>query len=82
MFSLVYFLVIGLVAGLLAARVMNVDQPWYMSMLIGMVGAIVGGVLGLIVDIRNIPLLGELVMATLGAILCLWAWSIYSSRKR
>ena len=50
-------------------------------MLIGMVGAVVGGLLALVVEVRNIPLLGELVTATLGAILCLWVWDIYSRRR-
>lgn len=77
MFSLIYYAIIGLVAGILAGKLMNIDKPWYVSMAVGIAGAVVGGVLAGLVGLRTIHIIGELIVATLGAILCIWLWKRY-----
>lgn len=77
MFSLIYYAIVGLVAGILAGKVMNIDKPWYISMVVGIAGAIVGGVLAGVIGLATINIVGELIVATLGAILCIWLWKRY-----
>ncbi len=78
MFSLLYFALIGLVAGLIAGRLMDIDKPWYISMLVGMAGAIVGRLLAGLVGIAAIHIIGQLIIATIGAVLCIWLWRRYA----
>jgi uncharacterized membrane protein YeaQ/YmgE (transglycosylase-associated protein family) len=42
--------------------------------LIGVVGAVVGGLLAGLVGIGAYGVIGEIIIATLGAILCIWVW--------
>ena len=77
MLSLIYYAIVGLIAGVLAGKVMNLDKAWYISMAIGVVGAIVGGVVAGIIGLAAIHIVGELIVATLGAIVCIWLWKRY-----
>ena len=70
--SLIYFLIVGLIAGVIASYVMGRQQDLLVNLLIGVVGAVVGGFLAGLLGIGAYGLLGEIVIATLGAILCIW----------
>jgi len=72
--SLIYFLIVGLIAGVIASYVMGRQQDLLVNLLIGIVGAVVGGFLAGLLGIGAYGLLGEIVIATLGAILCIWLW--------
>ena len=68
--SLIIFLVVGLIAGALASYIMGRQQDLLVNLLIGIIGAVVGGLLGL----GAYNLIGEIIIATLGAILCIFVW--------
>jgi uncharacterized membrane protein YeaQ/YmgE (transglycosylase-associated protein family) len=68
--SLIIFLVVGLIAGALASYIMGRQQDLLVNLLIGIIGAVVGGLLGL----GAYNLIGEIIIAALGAILCIFVW--------
>jgi len=53
---------------------MGRQQDLLVNLLIGVVGAVVGGFLAGLIGIGAYGLLGEIVIATLGAILCIYVW--------
>jgi len=71
--SLLVFLLVGLVAGALAKAIMpgSRKEPggWLLTMLLGVVGAFVGGFAGRLVGVGASNFLGSVLMATVGAIL-------------
>jgi uncharacterized membrane protein YeaQ/YmgE (transglycosylase-associated protein family) len=72
--SLIIFLVVGLIAGALASYIMGRQQDLLINLLIGIIGAVVGGFLAGLLGIAAYGLLGEIIVATLGAVLCIWVW--------
>jgi uncharacterized membrane protein YeaQ/YmgE (transglycosylase-associated protein family) len=60
---------IGLVAGFLAGQIMGRSQDLLMNLLVGCVGAILGGFLANLIGLAAYGLIGQLVIATLGAVL-------------
>jgi uncharacterized membrane protein YeaQ/YmgE (transglycosylase-associated protein family) len=73
-FGLIVFLVIGLVAGAIASFYMGRQQDLWMNLLFGVIGAVVGGFLAQLLGLTAYNVVGEIVLATLGAILVLWLW--------
>jgi uncharacterized membrane protein YeaQ/YmgE (transglycosylase-associated protein family) len=72
--GLIIFLVIGLVAGAIASFYMGRQQDLWMNLLFGVIGAMVGGFVAQLLGLTAYNVVGEVVVATLGAILCLYVW--------
>ncbi len=72
--GLVLFLVIGLVAGAIASFYMGQQQDLWMNLLFGVIGALVGGFLAQLLGLTAFNVVGEIVVATLGAIICIYVW--------
>jgi len=72
-------IVIGAAAGFLATRLMRVEADIPTTMLIGIVGALVGGFL-LRALITVAGWLSGFVGAVLGALLVIWIWQTYLRR--
>lgn len=72
--GLILFLVIGLVAGAIASFYMGRQQDLWMNLFFGVIGAMVGGFLAQLLGLTAYNVVGEVVVATLGAILCLYVW--------
>ena len=72
--SLIWFLVIGLVAGWLASLVMKDRHGALGYLIIGVIGALVGGWLFGVLHLPSIggPLIGQLVIAFVGAIVLIF----------
>ncbi|QMU58742.1 MAG: GlsB/YeaQ/YmgE family stress response membrane protein [Boseongicola sp.] len=68
----IVFLIIGGCAGWLAARFMNKSQGLWMNLLIGIIGAYLGGFLAGAVGLSATGIIGELIVATVGAVILLW----------
>ncbi|MEC9344484.1 MAG: GlsB/YeaQ/YmgE family stress response membrane protein [Pseudomonadota bacterium] len=75
-------LLIGVIAGWLAERAMNRDHGLLTNMLVGIAGSFVGGTLAGLVGISFYGFFGNLVVATVGAILILWLFGRSESGKR
>jgi len=70
--SCFWFLLIGLCAGWLASQFVKGGGSGIVgNLIIGVIGAILGGFLFRLFGLAAIGLLGELVMATVGAVLLL-----------
>lgn len=71
--DIVWFLVIGLVAGWLASLITKRKGKGIVSyLIIGVVGAFLGGCLFRLLHLVAYGLLGELVIATVGAVILLF----------
>jgi uncharacterized membrane protein YeaQ/YmgE (transglycosylase-associated protein family) len=87
-FICVGWIVIGFLAGALARRIMgSSDKSFISDILLGILGAIVGGwIVGFITDLPNggLPLVvANLVVATAGAALLIWLRNtIFGGGKR
>lgn len=73
MLSVVGLIVIGAAAGFLATRLMRIEADIPTTMLIGMVGALVGGLI-LRALLTMMGWLSGFVGAILGALLVIWLW--------
>jgi uncharacterized membrane protein YeaQ/YmgE (transglycosylase-associated protein family) len=72
--GLVWWIVVGLIAGWLAGKVMKGGGFGIaMDIVIGMVGAVIGGwVFGLLGIYSNGGLIGSVLVAFVGAVILLW----------
>jgi uncharacterized membrane protein YeaQ/YmgE (transglycosylase-associated protein family) len=67
-------LVIGILAGYIAEKVTASDQGLLTNLLVGIAGSFVGGSLASLLNLQYDGWLGNLIAATIGAVLLLWAW--------
>ena len=67
-------LLIGVIAGYVAERVMKRDHGLFTNMLVGIAGSFVGGALAGVLNINYYGFAGNLVVAIVGAILILWVF--------
>jgi len=76
--NVVVFIVVGLIAGFLASRiVLGKGRGWLMDIVIGVIGAVVGGWLAgqLHVSINVGPsILNQIIIAFVGAVILLLIW--------
>lgn len=85
--SFIWFILVGLAAGTIAKMLTPQQEKggWISTLIIGVIGAAVGGwIAGMIPIIRNladIPLLGSLLTATGGAFLILWIYHKFLADK-
>lgn len=69
----IWFLLIGIVIGLIVAGVLkDKGSGWKIDLAIGIVGAILGGWLFGVISFAAYNLLGALISALIGALLLLW----------
>jgi uncharacterized membrane protein YeaQ/YmgE (transglycosylase-associated protein family) len=71
--SLIIFLLVGLIAGALASYILGRQQDLLVNLLIGIIGAVVGGLAGLL-GLGASNIIGEIIIATVGAIICILVW--------
>jgi uncharacterized membrane protein YeaQ/YmgE (transglycosylase-associated protein family) len=67
-------LTIGIVAGYIAEKVTASDHDLLTNLLVGIAGSFVGGTLANALNIAFYGWLGNLIVASIGAILVLWIW--------
>jgi len=80
----VVFVVVGLIAGFLASRVVTgKGKGWLLDIVIGILGAIIGGWLAGLVHLSiGYGILGEILVAFAGAVLLLLIWGALFGRRR
>lgn len=73
---MIWTIVIGILAGLLAAKIMGQEgKGCWINLLLGLVGGFVGGnVLGWL-GIEWSGVIGQIGTAVVGAVIVLWVWS-------
>jgi uncharacterized membrane protein YeaQ/YmgE (transglycosylase-associated protein family) len=67
-------LIIGLTAGYIAEKVTASDHGLLTNLIVGIAGSFVGGTLAGLVNIEFYGWLGNLIVASVGAVLLLWVW--------
>ena len=67
-------LVIGFIAGYIAEKAMNRDHGLLTNILVGIAGSFVGGTLAGLLNFQFYGFLGNLIVATAGAIIILWVF--------
>jgi uncharacterized membrane protein YeaQ/YmgE (transglycosylase-associated protein family) len=73
MLGLIWFLLIGLAAGWLAGKIMKTGHRGIVeNLVVGVIGALIGGLLFRIVGFKSFNIIGELVSATVGAMLLIF----------
>lgn len=65
-------LVVGFLAGWLAERAMNRQHGLFTNILVGIAGSFVGGALAAVLGFQFYGFLGNLIVATAGAVIILW----------
>jgi len=73
--GVIAWIVIGLVAGWLAGRITDSRRGLLRNLAIGLIGSLVGGFLARKLGIEVVPdFWGELITATIGALIFLFVW--------
>jgi uncharacterized membrane protein YeaQ/YmgE (transglycosylase-associated protein family) len=69
------WILIGLIAGWLAAKITNAPRGLLRNLIVGLVGSLVGGFLFTKLGLHVVPdFWGELITATIGAVVFLAIW--------
>jgi uncharacterized membrane protein YeaQ/YmgE (transglycosylase-associated protein family) len=74
--GLVYLAVVGLIAGFIAEKVMNSRHGLLTNLVVGIVGAYIGGYLAQALNIHFAGFIGTIIVATVGAVILLYALRI------
>ena len=87
MLGFVWWIIIGLVAGLLGRLLVPGPQPmgWLLTIVLGLVGSVVGGIVSSLI-FGNDPMepgfhAGGLIMSTIGAVIVLVLYSTLQKRR-
>ncbi|MBR2769535.1 MAG: GlsB/YeaQ/YmgE family stress response membrane protein [Solobacterium sp.] len=72
---LIYSLLIGLVAGYLASRLMGVDSSNIIkNIVLGIIGSFVGGLVGSLISLKATGLIGSIILAVIGSCISIWVY--------
>jgi uncharacterized membrane protein YeaQ/YmgE (transglycosylase-associated protein family) len=74
-------LIVGFLAGWIAERTMNRDHGFLTNILVGIAGSFVGGGLAGVLGFDYYGFLGNLIVATAGAIIILWFFGRSEARR-
>lgn len=78
--GIIGFLIVGLLAGFIAEKVMNRNHGLIKNLVVGVIGAYVGGFLAQALGLAFFGFVGHLIVATVGAIVILWLFSLLAGR--
>jgi uncharacterized membrane protein YeaQ/YmgE (transglycosylase-associated protein family) len=70
--GLIGFLIVGLIAGYIAEKIHGRQHTLLQNLLIGVIGAYLGGILAWIIGLQPTNIIGALLVATIGAVLLLF----------
>lgn len=84
MFSFIWMIIIGLVAGLLARAIKPGSDPmgWIMTIVLGIAGAMLGGFLASMLGFGTNGGFMGLVFSVIGAIILLFIYELITGRRR
>lgn len=77
-------IIIGLLAGVITGRLMGSDYPWYIDIILGLIGAAVGGWLSSIllgVDLTTGFNITTLIVSVIGAVLVVALYRMVTKRR-
>ncbi|UWQ91016.1 GlsB/YeaQ/YmgE family stress response membrane protein [Aliisedimentitalea scapharcae] len=78
--GIIYLVIIGAAAGFLATRLMKIEANIITTVVIGMAGALIGGlVLRTLATVMGF--MAGFVGAVLGALVLIWVWQQWGNRR-
>ncbi|CUH86879.1 hypothetical protein PH5382_00798 [Phaeobacter sp. CECT 5382] len=77
--NIVFLIIIGAAAGFLATRLMRIEADIITTVVIGIAGALIGGLV-LRTLLAVMGMMAGLVGAVLGALALIWLWQTYIKR--
>ena len=78
--SIIFILIIGAAAGFIATRMMDLETSVPVTISIGVIGALIGGlVLRMLLTVMGLA--AGFLGAVLGALVLIWLYQTYISRK-
>lgn len=82
--SFIWMIIVGLVAGLLARAIKPGNNPmgWIMTIVLGIVGAMLGGFVASIIGIDADGGFTGLIFSVIGAIILLFIYEMIMNRRR
>lgn len=82
--SFIWMIIVGLVAGLLARAIKpgNDAMGWIMTIVLGIVGAMLGGFLASLIGINADGGFTGLIFSVIGAIILLFLYEMIMSKRR
>jgi uncharacterized membrane protein YeaQ/YmgE (transglycosylase-associated protein family) len=82
--NILIFILVGLIAGFLASRVvLGKGRGWFLDIVIGVLGAILGGWLADLLHISiGYGIFGQIVVAFVGALILLILWRLLFGRRK
>lgn len=82
--SFIWMIIVGLVAGLLARAIKPGSDPmgWIMTIVLGIVGAMLGGFLAGLIGINADGGFTGLIFSVIGAIILLFLYEMIVSKRR
>jgi len=78
--GLFMMLIIGLIAGWIAEKVTSSDHGLFTNLIVGVIGAFIGGFLAGLLDIPLVGFWRTLIAASIGAVILLWVWRAIRGR--
>lgn len=75
------WILIGIAAGFVAEKVMKVDHGLITNLIVGVVGAFLGGFIANLLGVNFYGWLGSFVVASIGAIVLLYGMKIFRSKS-
>jgi len=78
--GIVFLLIVGAAAGYIATRIMDIDTSIPVTVAIGVLGAVIGGFI-LTTLLAILGMAAGFVGAVLGALVLIWAYQTYISKK-
>ena len=82
LYNLIWWLIVGLIAGLLASFITRRRQSLLSDIVLGIIGAFVGGFALSLLGLSTYGTIGTIFAATIGAILLIVILRAFSSRGR
>jgi uncharacterized membrane protein YeaQ/YmgE (transglycosylase-associated protein family) len=82
--NILIFILVGLIAGFLASRVvLGKGRGWFLDIVIGILGALLGGWLADLLHISiGFGIFGQVVVAFVGALILLIIWRLLFGRHK
>ena len=82
--SFIWMIIVGLVAGLLARAIKPGSDPmgWIMTIVLGIVGALLGGFLASLIGINADGGFTGLIFSVIGAIILLFIYEMIMNKRR
>jgi uncharacterized membrane protein YeaQ/YmgE (transglycosylase-associated protein family) len=80
--SIIFWIVVGAVAGWIAEKITKSDHSLLMNIGIGIAGAVLGGFLFSLFGIALGGWIGSIVTALIGALILLYGYKMYQNSQR